>query len=873
MTTPRATIRLQFHRGFTFADARSFVPYFAALGISHVYASPIMTARPGSMHGYDVVDPTRINPELGGEDEFRQFVAELRRNELGLIVDIVPNHMAIGRDNAWWTDVLAQGRRSRYARYFDIDWNPPNRHLEGKVLLPVLARPYGEALDAGEITLGRDDEGGGFIIRYRDHTLPLAPGEAFTYAAVTRFDPSLPGGRDRLHSLLEKQNYRLAWWRTANDEINWRRFFDINELAAIRVEDGEVFEAVHAGFFRLYAEGLIDGVRVDHVDGLSDPEKYCGELRERLRALENKRPSTAPPGPAYFVVEKILARNEILPSAWQTNGTTGYDFMDEVSALLHDPAGELALGDLWQDVSGRPGDFNSEEELARRQILERSFSALRNAVVESLYAVAQARLDTRDYSRAAIQRCLTEVLAHFPVYRIYARVNRASQADCAFLSQAIRRAKSTCFPGDRSLLTTLHEWLCGKRIHPSLDQLLNIALERFEQLSAPLCAKAVEDTAFYRYGRLISRNDVGFDARQFARSVGEFHRRMQRRATNLPYAMLTTATHDHKRGEDVRARLAVLSELSEEWGRTVKRWIELSQRFRQTADSCMPSAGDLAILFQTVVGAWPLGLTPTDRRGLSAYCERVARWQQKALREAKLHSDWSSPNERYERAAHDYVVWLFSDRSELSTEIALFAQQIAAAGAVNGLAQALTKLTAPGVPDIYQGTEYWDLSLVDPDNRLPVDFAARQKSLHAVAQEELLANWYDGRLKQFLIARVLAARKETPRLFSDGAYRPLETSGPMAEQIVAFARSLSKSSAIVAFCRSSVRHLHGHPEKALGVLRCKQTRVSIPPDLQGHFSDALGPERKLWVGSDIDVGQLLSRLPVAFLTSISGQVK
>jgi (1->4)-alpha-D-glucan 1-alpha-D-glucosylmutase len=870
MTVPRATMRLQFHPGFTFADARSLAPYFAALGISHVYASPIMTARSGSTHGYDVVDPTRINPELGGEDEFRRFVEELRRNDLGLILDIVPNHMAIGSANAWWMDVLARGRESPYARYFDIDWSPPNRHLQGKVLLPVLGRPYGEALDAAEITLARDNDGSGFVVRYFEQTFPLTPGGDFTDIDVANFDPGSPDGRDRLHNLLERQYYRLAWWRTANDEINWRRFFDINELAGVRVEDSEVFEAVHANLFRLYAEGLIDGVRVDHADGLSQPEEYCRKLRERLRALENNRPPTAPPGPAYFVVEKVLARNEVLPTHWQTDGTTGYDFMDEASALLHEDAGERPLRELWQDVSGRPGDFDSEEELARRQILERSFSSLRNVVVESLYALAQAHLNTRDYSRAAIQRCLTEILAHFPVYRIYARVDRASRADCAFLSQAIRRAKDTCLPTDRWLLTTLGEWLLGKPIHPTLDRLQNIALERFQQLSAPLCAKAVEDTAFYRYGRLLSRNDVGFDVRQFACSVGEFHRRMQRRAATSPHGMLTTATHDHKRGEDVRARLAVLSELPEEWGRAVKRWIEFSQRFRETADSCMPSAGDLAILFQTVVGAWPHGLTPTDRSGLSAYCERVARWQQKALREAKLHSDWSAPNEDYERAAHDYVVWLFSGRSELSTEIAEFAQEITAAGAVNGLAQVLIKLTAPGVPDIYQGTEYWDLSLVDPDNRLPVDFAARQRSLDAVPQEELLANWCDGRLKQFLIARVLAERRQSPRLFSAGAYLPLQTSGPMAEYIVAFARSLAKSTAIVAFCRFTLGHLHGRREKVLGVVQCKETRVFIPPDVRGDFSDSLVPERKLSVGSDIEVGQLLGRLPVAFLTSVGG---
>ena len=377
MSLPHATMRLQFHRGFTFADARSLAPYFASLGISHIYASPIMTARPGSPHGYDVVDPTRVNPELGGEADLLRLVKELRRHDLGLIVDIVPNHMAVGSGNRWWTDVLARGRESRYAKYFDIDWNPPNSDLRGKLLMPVLGRPYGEALDGGEITLDRGDDASAFIIRYFDHVFPIAAGDLAADTALSDFDPAVSRGRARLHELLERQHYRLAWWRLANDEINWRRFFDINELAALRVEDEEVFEAVHATVLRLYAEGVIDGLRIDHIDGLSQPEAYCRKLRARLSALDEKRPVHAPPGPAYLVVEKILAHDEVLPKTWLTDGTTGYDFMDQVSALQHDPAGERPLTELWHRVSGRPADFDSEEELARRQILERSFSAQR----------------------------------------------------------------------------------------------------------------------------------------------------------------------------------------------------------------------------------------------------------------------------------------------------------------------------------------------------------------------------------------------------------------------------------------------------------------------------------------------------------------
>jgi (1->4)-alpha-D-glucan 1-alpha-D-glucosylmutase len=868
VSLPRATMRLQLHRGFRFADAAPLAPYFAALGISHVYASPIMTARRGSMHGYDVVDPTRINPELGGEDAFRRFVAELRRHELGLIVDIVPNHMATGSENAWWMEALRHGRSSAYAHYFDIDWEPPNRDLAGKILLPILGRPYGEALEAGEITLGRDTERSKFVIRYFDHLFPLAPGQTLDEAALRDFDAGSAHGRERLHALLERQHYRLAWWRTANDEINWRRFFDINELVALRVEDEDVFDAVHAKAFQLYGEGLIDGVRVDHIDGLTDPEKYCRALRQRLYTLESKRPPDAPKGEAYIVVEKILARDEALPAQWRTDGTTGYDFMNEVSAVLHDERGGPVLRDLWQRVSGRPGDFETEEELARRQILERSFFAQREALVETLSTFAQSRLATRDYSRAAIRRCLTEILVSFRVYRIYARVDRkTSPADQTFLSRAIARATETCLPGDRQLVLALGNWLGGKSIHPSLDQLQNVALARFEQLSAPLCAKAVEDTAFYRYGVLLSRNDVGFDPRAFACSADEFHRRMGERLAAFPHAMLATATHDHKRGEDVRARLAVLSEIPQDWAEAVERWIALSQASRAAAaDDLMPSGGDLAMLFQIIVGAWPHGLEITDQAGLAAFADRIAAWQRKALREAKVHSDWSAPDETYERAAADTIAWLFGGGSALLAELAAFARRIAAAGAANGLAQMLVKLTAPGVPDIYQGREYWDLSLVDPDNRSAVDFAARQRSSGTAPLDELVTTWQDGRLKQFVMARILALRKKMPGLFSAGQYVPLMTSGLEAERVVAFARTSPDAAVIVAFYRFNIRHAESD-SSGLHVLQCSETRVAIPRELNGTFSDVLRPERTVSVTSPIAAQQLLGHMPIVALAS------
>ncbi len=421
MSAPRATMRLQFHRGFTFGHALPLVRYFASLGISHVYASPIMTARPGSMHGYDAIDVTRVNPELGGEEELRRLVRELRGHRLGLIVDIVPNHMAVGNGNAWWMDVLARGRNSRYAKYFDIDWTPSDPELRGKVLLPILGRPYGEVLGAGELTL-RMRESRPPMVKYFDHEFPVAVECAdSTWRGCARLTENSPAARERLHNLLERQHYRLAWWGSANDRINWRRFFDINDLAAMRVEDQEVFDAMHATIFRLYAEGIVDGVRVDHVDGLSFPGQYCRQLRARLRELERERPADCPAGPAYFVVEKILAHDEQLPTAWETNGTTGYDFMDEISAVQHDSAGEQPLTEVWKRVSGRSGDFKTEEQQARRETLQRSFSAQLEATLDVLSAIAQGDLATRDISRAALRRCVTEILVAFPVYRIYAQ--------------------------------------------------------------------------------------------------------------------------------------------------------------------------------------------------------------------------------------------------------------------------------------------------------------------------------------------------------------------------------------------------------------------------------------------------------------------
>jgi malto-oligosyltrehalose synthase len=807
--TPRATMRLQFNTGFTFADAEAIVPYLSDLGVSHLYASPIATARAGSSHGYDVVDPTRVNPELGGEEALRRLANKLRDHGMGMIVDIVPNHMAASLDNRWWADVLRYGRSSRYARFFDIDWEPEEPELRGKVLLPLLDRPLNEVLAAGEI-------------------LPVTrpDGDYFRYRSLL-----LPRWGDRL----DQQAYLLAWWRTAGDRINWRRFFDINDLVCLRMEEDEAFDAVHSLVKRLYVEGVIDGVRVDHIDGLADPTAYCRKLRHYLDAERLERP--------YLVVEKILLRGEALPEDWQCQGTTGYDFMDEVSALQHDSTAEPLLAHSWSALSGRPADFAVEEEAARREILARNFAA-------QLETCARALGGSNEFSRPVLRRALTELLVHFPVYRTY-----GSAADQASLRRAVAGARRTGLAQDRWVL----DWLERRMSGPLRDS----APIKFQQLSAPLAAKAVEDTAFYRYGRLLSRNDVGFDVERFGIDPPEFHARMQQRQRTFPHAMLATATHDHKRGEDVRARLAVLSERAEAWTVRLARWLELSAPL---CSDGAPHAGDRVMLFQMIVGAWPLDLALEDADGWRAFAERLAQWQEKALREAKLNSDWSDPNQAYEAAARTFIAHLVgdNDRSGLLADIYAFVQEIAAAGAINGLAQTMLKLTVPGVPDLYQGSDYWDFSLVDPDNRRPVAFERRARSLAATELEDALSHWRDGRLKQLVVARALALRRQLPDLFSAGRYEPLQARGRMAKNVVAFARRGASDTIVVVVPRLPSALLATWEMPALARDAWQDTSLELPdtPLFNVLRADGVAEAKR-----PIALHEIFAPLPVALFST------
>ena len=923
---PRATARLQLHRGFPFDAAREQVAYFARLGISHLYASPILTARSGSAHGYDAVDYGSVNPELGGEDGLRRLVAELRRHDMGLIVDIVPNHMAVGNhDNAWWMDVLQWGRESRYAGFFDIDWDVPDPALHGRVLAPFLGKPYGQALMDGEITLCLDAASAQLYAAYYDHHFPIAPeyyaallhsgGETLA-PFVRMFRDSLRGGRGNrqqgfdtarralagamqesdiaralrhvierhspqsaegralLHRLLERQHYRLAWWRSATDEINWRRFFDVIDLAGLRVQETAVFEAVHGTVFRLYQEGLIDGFRVDHVDGLADPRSYCQKLRRRLKKLAAERPAQAPGGAPYLIVEKILAPGELLATDWHTDGTSGYVFMNQVGALLHDPRGEAPLRALWSEYSGGGSNFADEERRARRRIPQELLAADFNACAHALHSIARSDPATRDWTLGAVKRVLAELLVHFPVYRTYADARGRSEADAEIMRQVIAAAKRTCRPGEAPLLDLVDGWLGGvapRTVTRLAEQRARLrAIARFQQLTSPVAAKSVEDTAFYRHGTLLSRNEVGADPGQFGMSVEQFHAACIERTQRYPAAMLATATHDHKRGEDLRARLAVLSERPDHWAQAVARWSTANRTLKPDIEGIKgPDTTDEYMLYQMLVGAWPYALDLNDREALTALDQRLAGWQQKAVREAKRRSGWVEPNLAYEEACRTFLRRLLdpSVAPAFLRDLSAFVASIAAAGALNGLSQTLLSLTTPGVPDLYQGCDWWDLSLVDPDNRRPVDFAARAAAFAAApSDDELLRQWRDGRIKQTLIARLLAYRARQPRLFAEGRYVPLEVAGAKAQHLLAFVRMLDAGPALLVLApRLPTALLSSADSLAITAQDWGDTRVVLPRDLQAVvFTDLLGRQRAH--GRNIHLRQLAEAWPLAALT-------
>ena len=945
MTVPRSTLRLQFHRGFTFDDAAKHVDYFAALGISHVYASPITTAEPGSMHGYDTVDYTQVSAECGGEAGLKRLVDKLRAHNMGLIVDMVPNHMGVGgSSNAWWLDILEWGRHSAYARHFDVDWHSPDPALRGKVLQPTLGAPYGEELAAGRIALHFASDTGRFFIGYGPHVFPICPidyasilqsadradlsalaerfqglttqptdqpraaearnalrefvaqnGNSAIEIVLQAYAPEDPVTRDRLHRLIERQHFRLAWWRTASDEVNWRRFFDISTLAGVRVERPEVFDAVHALAFRLYQEGVVDGLRIDHVDGLAEPREYCQRLRQRLTELRDSAP--------YVVVEKILGRGEPLRDDWPVDGTTGYDFMSDVGALLHDPAGAEPLARTWAELTGRSPRFADEALAARRKILAENLSAELDRAARALHRIARDSLTTRDFTFTTLRRVLTELVVHFPVYRIYPQNGLRSATDNIYFDQALAGAQAALSRADHVVLDRVNAWLGGSAEEapgtrtgappqqqgqgggppPHAGSSRRTAQTLFSQLTAPVAAKAVEDTACYRYGRLLSRNEVGSDPGEFALSVEQFHAANLERSQRFPHALLATATHDHKRGEDVRARLAVLSEIADDWSATLRAWSTLNAPQRRAldgkplssvgqdrSDDWAPGAAAEAMLYQTLVGCWPPDLQPDDEAGVKELAERVAQWQLKALREAKLQTNWLAPDEAYETGCRDFLFDILAPqrRDGFLKELAAFVARIGRAGALNSLQQTVLRLASPGIPDLYQGTELWDFSLVDPDNRRPVDFAKRESLLVQTPPSEFLPSWHDGQVKLAVVQRVLALREHLPELLSQSTYLPLTVRGPHASSVIAFARRHGNAWAVVVASRLAAGLLGDDGDLPLvDAAKWADTAVEMPSDLSSRaLFDWLSPAApKVDENGLLYLRDALAAMPIAVL--------
>jgi (1->4)-alpha-D-glucan 1-alpha-D-glucosylmutase len=902
MAPPRATYRLQLHRGFTFHDAQALVPYLAELGVSHLYVSPLCEARPRSTHGYDIVDHNQLNPEIGTEVEFRALSAALHERGMGLIVDIVPNHMGIGNDNGWWMDVLEWGEESPYAQYFDINWHDGRPDLEGRVLLPVLGGQYGAVLTSGEIELRFDADEGSFSFWYWEHRFPVSPrsysrilaagGEMLTNLAIDfaalrsarhdvrcraeiakrrlaeaakdpeitaaidnaldawRGTPGQTAGFRPLHRLLEGQSYRLAYWRVAADEINYRRFFNINDLVGLRVELPELFSKTHEMIFAMIERGDIDGLRIDHIDGLFDPASYLAALRQSV------------PRPLYLIVEKILARYETLPD-WPIDGSTGYDFANQVLGLFVDPTAEAAMTRLYQRVTGRMDDFDAVLQACKSRIMQVNLASEMNVLARRLHSLSMSDWRTRDFTFNAMLRAVEQVIAAFPVYRTYVSGQGAGDDDRRFIDWAIAQAKKRAGAGDTSIFEFLHQVLSGESIgRRRRAGALRVAMQ-FQQVTGPVMAKAEEDTAFYRYVRLLALNEVGGDPRRFGLSLSGFHHMMRERQRGWPRAMNATATHDTKRGEDARIRIAMLSELPRLWGQSVLRWFRFNRSRRGEIDGeTVPDRNTEYLFYQTLVGAWPPGLQADDTATVAELADRLRSFMIKAVREQKVNSSWSNPNETYEAGLERFVAMVLdaSRPNAFLSDFCAFMAPIARPAAIASLAQLAIKLTAPGIPDTYQGCELWDFSLVDPDNRRPPDWLQRQMLLSAIAKatpSDLQAKWQDGREKLFLSRQLLQLRREFPALFAEGDYQPLYAEGGRGDDhLCAFARQHEQVTLVVAVPRLVYR-LHQGGDRPWGA-----TMLRLPGkgDWRGVFRHQVYTDR-----DQIAAAELFHEFPVAAL--------
>jgi (1->4)-alpha-D-glucan 1-alpha-D-glucosylmutase len=855
---PIATYRVQLTADFNFDDAAGIVPYLKSLGITHLYASPFMKARKGSTHGYDIVDHTQLNPELGGEAGFERLSDALKQHDLGLILDFVPNHMGVHfADNPWWLDVLEWGPASPHAVSFDIDWDTLPYRARGGVLLPIIGSSYGKALEKGEIELRYDADRASFSAWYFEHCLPIAPerygemlrtivrdagaesepagkqlldlasrhtgprrpsrdnapvfkaelkelaGSAEIIARglnAYRAGPSRPAQTLALHHLLERQHYKLGQWRLASSEINYRRFFDVNSLAGLRVEDAGTFDAIHRLVKRLIADNRLQGLRLDHIDGLRDPAQYFQRLRRLIREAQGAGE------PFYMVIEKILGEHEQLHRFAGVQGTTGYEWLNVISQALVDGKGLEPLDEIWRQVSNMSPKLEPVLLRAKRRVLETLLTSEFTVLTRLLARIAGGHYSTRDFSADSLRQALELYVLHFPVYRTYLTPAGPSAHDRALISSTIEKARANWFGADEGIFDFLRDTLNLDLITPGRVPHSKPRVRRFalkvQQFTGPMMAKSLEDTAFYRYHRLLALNEVGGDPAAGALPPETFHNMMRTRAKEWPHGMTATATHDTKRGEDARARLLALAELPGEWASAVGRWKILNAPHLVVEGSLRsPSAAFEYMLYQALVGAWPLA----ERD--ETFLERMQAYALKAAREGKQETSWLNPHAAYEAGLRTFLARILDPElsAEFLSSLRSFTQRTSLLGALNSLGQITLKATMPGVPDFYQGTEFWDFSLVDPDNRRPVDFAARASALAGLETpdwESLAHNWTDGRIKLAWTRRLLKLRSELAEVFSHGDYQPLEVIGPHRDHVIAFVRQHGGDAAIIAVGKS-----------------------------------------------------------------------
>jgi (1->4)-alpha-D-glucan 1-alpha-D-glucosylmutase len=976
---PISTYRLQFNREFRFVDARALVPYLHALGITHCYSSPLLKARAGSAHGYDITDHNSLNPEIGSEEEFQALISELRVNGMGLILDTVPNHMGVGHgDNPWWQDVLQNGRSSAYADFFDIDWEPFKPELRDKVLFPVLGGSYGVELERGHLQLKFD---GAFFVQYFDKRMPVDPqtiplifeplgdlrvqpveipeaerGEledvlfklrqlpqnnstdsqpvsrrraeapallqrlqqlaeqsgairCFIESALAALngDSSLPRSFDSLHRLLDAQAYRLAHWLVSGEEINYRRFFDVNDLAGLRMENPRVFAATHKLLRRLLADGSVAGLRIDHPDGLLNPPQYfvrlqmlyaasqcCGPeargavaengIEEEVQTIFGQHEWMQRQAPLYVVLEKILEPGEHLP-AWPIDGTVGYGFTNLLNGIFIDARNRRSFTRIYERVIGGVVEPETVIYEAKDQVMNTALASEVAVLTNLLDEISSADRHARDFTAKSLATVIRETIACFPVYRTYIdERGNVSELDRAFIDAAIARAKRRNEAMPASVFDFLRNILLLQGSAPEGDgeqyrKWLYFVL-KFQQLSGPVMAKGLEDTACYVYNRLSSVNEVGGSPAEFGFPVEEFHRGNLERAEKWPHALLLTSSHDTKRSEDVRARLNVLSEMPRDWSAAVMRWRRMNQAAKITISDgrLVPDSNEEYLLYQTLVGAWPFA---PDLDG--EFVSRVQRYMSKAAHEAKVNLSWVNDNPEYVRALNEFIARILTPanagkRNPFPQRIEEFVRPVAYFGALNSLAQVLLKITAPGVPDFYQGNELWEFRLVDPDNRHPVDFAVRERLLNELLRRsgegrllelcsDLMANYQDGRIKMWVTMRALNFRREHHELFRSGSYTPLTTTNEKQEHVAAFARSYEDRSMVVAVPRFSYTLMRGRVQPPIGDV-WGNAELQLPAEVLGtRLLNVFTGEEFPVNGRTLPCRQLFAFFPVALLSA------